>query len=98
MLYTILGVFSVTTDQAVYEAELHSSFTVRCLVDADPNATSIMWRRDGSGNSIIQHFSDPMFGILQETATLEDDGKWTCRASNSLDNLDGAFTVVVLGR
>jgi hypothetical protein len=98
-MYTILlGVYSVTTDQAVYEAELHSSFTVRCIVDADPSVTSIMWMREGSQDSITQHFGDPMFGILQKIATLEDDGKWTCRAISSLDNLDGVFTVVVLGR
>ena len=87
----------MTTDQAVYEVELQSSFTVRCTVEADPPPVSIMWKNEDSQISITQHVSEPMFGILQKTATIEDNGRWTCTASNSLHSLDGAFTVVVLG-
>ena len=88
----------MATDQAVYEVELHSSFTVRCTVDAYPPPDSIMWSNEDSQISITQHASEPMFGILQKMATTEDNGHWSCTASNALDSLGGAFTVVVLGR
>ena len=96
--YVTIGIYSVETDQAVYVVELHTNFTVRCTVDAYPSLDSIMWRNEDSQISITQHSDEQMFGILQKTATIEDNGRWICMASNELDSLGGAFTVVVLGR
>ena len=66
-------------------------------MDADPPPNTITWRRKGSLYS-IQHFDDPLFGTLEKTATLEDDGVWSCSASSRSGLLDDEFTVVVLGR
>ena len=66
-------------------------------MDANPPPSTITWRRKGS-LYVIQHSDDPLFGILQKTATLEDDGVWRCGASSTSGGLDDEFTVVVLGR
>ena len=95
--FATLGIYSVITDQGMYEAVLNYSFTVRCTVVADPPPSTITWKRKGS-QYLIQYPDDPLFGILQKTATLEDDGAWICDASGQLGGLHRAFTVVVLGR
>ena len=98
LMHVTIGVYSVETDQAVYVVELHSKFTVRCAVDADPPHNRITWRNEDSRIPITQHVSDLMFGILEKTATIEDNGRWSCTASNARSSLDVSFTVIVLGR
>ena len=97
----ILGIYSVATDQAVYEVVLNSIFEVRCIVDAVPPPSSIMWKRRGQDRSILysrQSSHEPMFGILRKRASLEDDGQWTCDASGAHGGLHADFTVIVLGK
>lgn len=66
-------------------------------MDADPPPNTITWERKGS-LYLIQHSDDSLFGILQKTATLEDDGVWRCGASSTSGGLHDEFTVDVLGR
>lgn len=92
-----VGIYSVTTDDAVYEAVPNSSLVVRCMVDADPPPVSIVWKRGGLTYT-TQFFEDPLFGIIQKTVTLEDNGTWACSASNMFAGLAAGFAVVVLGK
>ena len=66
-------------------------------MDANPPPSTITWRRKGS-LYLIQHSYNPFFGTLQKTATLEDDGDWSCSASSTSGGLGDEFTVIILGR
>ena len=87
----------------MYEAVLGSRIELRCIVDADPPVSTLIWKRVINGQSspnpyLFQLSSDPKFGIIEKNVTVEDDGDWCCRASGTFGSLDGEFTVVVLGK
>ena len=97
------GVFSVTPSEAVYEAVLGSRIELRCTVDADTPAVTLIWRRVINGQPspdpyLIQPSSDPKFGIIEKNVQVEDNGVWSCYASDTFGGLDGQFAVVVLGK
>ncbi|XP_033759016.1 hemicentin-1-like isoform X2 [Pecten maximus] len=63
---------------------LGSSFNMECLVDANPSATSIVWRkgssvlRTGTGNSLTHTF---------RSAQKSDTGEYSCTATNSINSI-----------
>ena len=95
-----VGIYSIATDEAVYEAVQNSSLVVRCMVNADPPPLTITWLRGGLGGSqyTIQYPEDPLFGILQKAVTLEDNGRWSCHASIPFGGSDAEFAIVVLSK
>ena len=78
---------------------------MRCIIDADPPAATLTWRRVINGVAstnpyVVQHrtTSGPSFGILEKTVTVEDNGDWSCHASDVFGGLDRQFSILVLGK
>ena len=93
----------MTTDMSKYERLLGTTLRVRCIVEADPPPTFITWKRlslpSPASNFLSQDVrNDPIFGTLNKTAKMEDNGLWSCLAENGVHKLEGEFTVVILGK
>ena len=96
----------VQTLKTRYDVKLGETVTLLCNISSDTQLTKVYWEREKYGSQMIIPVSPPKYGgssvsspsLIVHLADYNDEGKYTCHATNQAGNTQSTPVLLIIHR